>query len=138
MCGLFASIGFDPDRSRLDIVTHRGPDDSGWEVLDSRAGPVVLGHRRLAIIDLTEGGHQPMLTPDARYAMVYNGEIYNYIELRNELRSRGEVFHTVLGRSFESSTLYCSHWIGGCHVWFGNRERSLQSRRCRWIAIRAL
>ena len=94
MCGLFASIGFDPDRSRLDIVTHRGPDGSGWEVLDSRAGPVVLGHRRLAIIDLTEGGHQPMLTPDARYAMVYNGEIYNYIELRNELRSRGEVFHT--------------------------------------------
>src|SRR5262245_66453030 len=94
MCGIFASIGFAPDRSRIDIVEHRGPDGHGWEVLDSPTGPVALGHRRLAIIDLTEGGRQPMLSPDARFVMVFNGEIYNYLELREQLGGQGEKFST--------------------------------------------
>jgi asparagine synthase (glutamine-hydrolysing) len=94
MCGLFCSIGIAPDRSRIDIVAHRGPDGSGWEVRQSPAGPVALGHRRLAIIDLTEGGRQPMASPDGRFELIFNGEIYNYIELREELRAKGEVFTT--------------------------------------------
>lgn len=94
MCGLFASIGFAPDRARLDIVTHRGPDGSGWDVLECPAGPVALGHRRLSIIDLTEGGHQPMASPDGNWLMIFNGEIYNYLELRDELRAKGEMFVT--------------------------------------------
>ncbi|MEZ5853053.1 MAG: asparagine synthase (glutamine-hydrolyzing) [Hyphomicrobiaceae bacterium] len=94
MCGLFASIGFAPDRARIDIVAHRGPDGSGFEVHDSPAGPVALGHRRLAIIDLSEGGHQPSSDPTGRYHIVFNGEIYNYIELRETLRQKGEVFKT--------------------------------------------
>ena len=94
MCGIFCSVGIAPDRSRIDIVAHRGPDGSGWEVRQSPAGPVALGHRRLAIIDLTEGGHQPMASPDGRFELIFNGEIYNYIELREELRAKGEVFTT--------------------------------------------
>ncbi|AHB47206.1 asparagine synthase [Hyphomicrobium nitrativorans NL23] len=92
MCGLFSSIGFSPDRARIDIVAHRGPDGSGWEVHDSPSGPVALGHRRLAIIDLSEGGHQPTSDPTGRYHIVFNGEIYNYIELRETLRQQGEIF----------------------------------------------
>jgi asparagine synthase (glutamine-hydrolysing) len=72
-----------------DVVRHRGPDDSG-EFID---GPVGLGHRRLSIIDLG-GGHQPMSTPDGRYTIVFNGEIYNYRELRAELEATGVRFRT--------------------------------------------
>jgi asparagine synthase (glutamine-hydrolysing) len=94
MCGLFGSIGFAPDPAHIDIVAHRGPDGRGWEVHDSPAGPVALGHRRLAIIDTSDAGLQPMADPTGRYRLVFNGEIYNYIELRAELRARGEVFRT--------------------------------------------
>lgn len=72
-----------------DLITHRGPDD-GDSFL---SGPLGLGHRRLSIIDLA-GGHQPMLTADGRYAIVFNGEIYNYKELQNDLRLAGVVFRT--------------------------------------------
>jgi asparagine synthase (glutamine-hydrolysing) len=92
MCGIFASIGFDPDRERLDIVAHRGPDGSGWSVFESPAGPVALGQRRLAIIDIGEGGKQPMSDAACRFHLINNGEIYNYLELRAELEGRGEVF----------------------------------------------
>ena len=94
MCGIYASIGFAPDPARIDIVQHRGPDGRGWRVFDSAAGPVALGHRRLAIIDLDERAAQPMPTPDERFWLVYNGEIYNYLELRDELRAKGVVFRT--------------------------------------------
>jgi asparagine synthase (glutamine-hydrolysing) len=92
MCGLFASIGVAPDPARIDIVAHRGPDGRGWEVHDSPAGPVALGHRRLAIIDVSDAGLQPMSDAGGRWHLVFNGEIYNYIELREELRAQGEVF----------------------------------------------
>ena len=72
-----------------DLVTHRGPDDAGSH-LD---GGVGLGHRRLSIIDLG-GGHQPMSTPDGRLTIVYNGEIYNYRELRTDLERDGAEFRT--------------------------------------------
>ncbi len=68
-------------------LEHRGPDDSGvW--VDGTAG-IVLGHRRLSIVDLSEAGHQPMNSWSGRYVMVFNGEIYNHAELRREL-GRGE------------------------------------------------
>jgi asparagine synthase (glutamine-hydrolysing) len=104
----------------LDRLRHRGPDDEGflsfnpengearaWSGPDTirelelpafarEAGesPVLLGHRRLSIIDLTAAGHQPMKTADDRYWIVYNGEIYNYIEMRHELESLGARFRT--------------------------------------------
>jgi asparagine synthase (glutamine-hydrolysing) len=92
MCGLYGSLGFAPDRARIDIVAHRGPDGSGWREFDSPAGPVALGHRRLAIIDLSDAGLQPMSSRCGRFHLVFNGEIYNYVELREELRGKGHVF----------------------------------------------
>jgi asparagine synthase (glutamine-hydrolysing) len=68
-------------------LTHRGPDDSGlW--CDPEAG-IALGHRRLSIIDLSPGGHQPMSSADGRYLITYNGEIYNYAEVAERLRQQG-------------------------------------------------
>ena len=73
-------------------LAHRGPDGSGaWHAPDGQA---LLVHRRLAIIDPGPGGVQPMATPDGRFQIVFNGEIYNYRALREELRSRGERFAT--------------------------------------------
>lgn len=92
MCGIFGSIGFEPDPHRIDIVAHRGPDGRGWETYASSKGPVALGHRRLAIIDVSDAGLQPMGDASGRYRLVFNGEIYNYIELREEMRAKGEVF----------------------------------------------
>jgi len=91
MCGIVGCLALDagaePDlqwvRVAAERISHRGPDDDGF-YLDPH---IALGFKRLAIIDLTEGGHQPMLSADGRYCMVFNGEIYNYVELRNELQS---------------------------------------------------
>jgi len=76
----------------LRRLSHRGPDDNGIERRVSPWGEVGLGHTRLSIIDLSAAGHQPMLTPDGRAALVFNGEIYNYRELRSELTRAGHSF----------------------------------------------
>ena len=76
--------------SQNDIQKHRGPDDEGLYANRS----CVLGHRRLAIIDLSKDGHQPFVSDDGRFQLVYNGEIYNYIELREELKQLGWQFRT--------------------------------------------
>ncbi len=73
-----------------DVMPYRGPDDRGRHL----APGIGLGHVRLSIIDLSSAGHQPMSTPDGRYWIVYNGEIYNYIELRVELEARGHTFRS--------------------------------------------
>src|SRR5437868_3850539 len=76
-------------RRMTSPLTKRGPDGEGFSV----APGIALGHRRLSIIDLTDGA-QPMHSNDGRYDIVYNGEVYNYLELRAELEQRGCVFHT--------------------------------------------
>jgi asparagine synthase (glutamine-hydrolysing) len=101
MCGInliyaFADSAPPVNREELrrtrDAMSMRGPDDSGeWHSPDGRLS---LGHRRLSIIDVSEHGHQPMLSADGRYAIVFNGEIYNYRELRAELEREGLTFHT--------------------------------------------
>ncbi|GAB1397099.1 hypothetical protein MASR1M65_18780 [Saprospiraceae bacterium] len=70
-------------RSMADAMGHRGPDASGYYIDEY----VSLGHRRLAIIDLSPQGNQPMYNADGRYVIVYNGELYNYKELREKLRA---------------------------------------------------
>lgn len=77
-------------RAMADTLHHRGPDDEGyWR---SAEGQVGLGFRRLAILDLTPAGHQPMASAGGRYTMVFNGEIYNFADLRKELEGRGVTF----------------------------------------------
>ena len=74
-------------------LAHRGPDGSGtWITEDQKCG---LGHRRLAILDLSSQGAQPMVSPDGRYAITFNGEIYNFRKLREELEDRSETFRSV-------------------------------------------
>ena len=73
-------------------LSHRGPDSGG--VWTEPAAALALAHRRLAILDLSPAGHQPMLSADGRFAVSFNGEIYNHRELRAELEARGHVFAT--------------------------------------------
>jgi len=97
MCGVAGSVGHF-DQRRVDAVRamsrahqHRGPDDEGlWSHAqgDGRTG-VVLGHRRLAILDLSPAGHQPMIDEQSGCAICFNGEVYNFLELRQELESEG-------------------------------------------------
>ncbi len=94
MCGIWISLGYAPNKAHLDIVAHRGPDGDGWKEFETPRGPLAFGHRRLAIIDTGDGGIQPMSYGDGRYWITYNGEIYNYLELREELSSRGHAFAT--------------------------------------------
>ncbi len=81
-------------RQSLQRINHRGPDDSGHQLypVGNAGGVVALGHARLSIIDLSAAGHQPMHSPDGRWAIVFNGEIYNYRELRTELQALGHRF----------------------------------------------
>lgn len=78
-------------RAFTDSLSHRGPDGSGYSIYDQCLG---LGHRRLSVLDLSESGRQPMETPDGRFAITFNGEIYNFLELRRELSDRGFVFRS--------------------------------------------
>ena len=73
-----------------DAIKHRGPDGEGQWTQDN----VGLGHRRLAIIDLTEAASQPMFSSDGRFVIIYNGELYNYRELRKRLQNLGHQFQT--------------------------------------------
>jgi asparagine synthase (glutamine-hydrolysing) len=97
MCGIVGAIGeIDPEMSeRVDRMlaaqVHRGPDDSGKFITDSSPG-VILGFRRLAIMDLTLDGHQPMIDDRQGNAIVFNGEIYNFAEIRQALEADGVHF----------------------------------------------
>jgi asparagine synthase (glutamine-hydrolysing) len=102
MCGIFAWIlagARQLDRGTLvritDLMSHRGPDGAGYWVGNTNDGQhqIALGHRRLSIIDL-QGGVQPMWSSDGSIGLTFNGEIYNYIELRNQLVKLGHVFRT--------------------------------------------
>jgi len=93
MCGIFGNIGR-KFRNIDDVFSthlkHRGPDDSGVYYDESQA--LVLGHRRLSIIDLSNYAHQPMVDQNNNYALVFNGEVYNYLDLRKELEKLGRKF----------------------------------------------
>lgn len=98
MCGISGFLHYDTARRASeewvvrmrDALEHRGPDDAGI-FMD---GPLGLGHRRLSILDLSRAGHQPFLSDDGRYAMVFNGEIYNFREFHGELNAKGHKLRT--------------------------------------------
>lgn len=106
MCGIFAALSLSgpirEDYSRaLAMMSHRGPDGSGIQRVSLLTGPdddrsdrAWLGHRRLSIIDTSELGAQPMSSADGRYVIIFNGEIYNFLELRADCVAAGATFHT--------------------------------------------
>jgi asparagine synthase (glutamine-hydrolysing) len=98
VCGIYGIASFDAEVSsdalmrQRDLLKHRGPDDAGmWQSSD---GCVSFGHRRLAVIDLSPAGHQPMVIEEGRYAIVFNGEIYNFRDLKFELEQNGYRFQS--------------------------------------------
>ena len=96
MCGISGILSYDRKYNREDILrmnkmlSHRGPDDEGTYFDDF----IGLGHRRLSIIDLSKAGHQPMSDESERYWIIFNGEVYNYLEIREELVEKGYEFHS--------------------------------------------
>ena len=123
MCGIAGKLNFDPARPvgedlllrMCSALSHRGPDDQGIHA----DGSIGLGHRRLSIIDLSPAGHQPMGNDDGSVWIVFNGEIYNFMELREELLRAGTRFRSrtdteVLLRLYERHGVSCQ--IGRAHV----------------------
>lgn len=124
MCGIAGLLRSSRDHVARDIqrmgvaIAHRGPDDLGFLVLDGGTptvrdahppdGRLALAHRRLSILDLGRGGWQPMASRDGRYQVVFNGEIYNYKELREQLRFAGLTFET--GSDTEVLLAAWAHW----------------------------
>jgi asparagine synthase (glutamine-hydrolysing) len=119
MCGiaaLAAPLNNDEARTAIELMlraqSHRGPDDSGVSITSTPAGAIALGSRRLAIQDVSQAGHQPMIDAVTGAVIVYNGEIYNFVELRSELTNRGHRFH---GAS-DTEVLLCAYreWGRAC------------------------
>lgn len=112
MCGIFGVINKKIDtelaKKCLDTIIHRGPDAEGLWQEDG----VTLGHRRLSILDLSENGKQPMAYADGRYMLIFNGEVFNFIEVRNELESFGYTFRS----DSDSEVILAAYdkWGGAC------------------------
>jgi len=140
MCGIVAYLNFDPnntiDKTTLGQMTgtlaHRGPDDSGlW-----CNGSVGLGHRRLAIIDLSPAGRGPMTNADGSLVITFNGEIYNYRELRPQLEAKGYRFQTqtdteVILHAYAEWGTGCLEYFNGMFafaLWDARRQRLFVAR----------
>ena len=139
MCGICGELRFDgqqPDARVLQAMTRRlarrGPDASG----EYRAGPVALGHRRLSVIDLSERASQPMEDPALGLVLVFNGTIYNYPELRGQLRASGYSFFSdgdseVILKAYAEWGEDCTRHLHGMFafaIWDVNRQRLFMAR----------
>lgn len=141
MCGIAGIVSLDPEQhvlAMLETIEHRGRDDDGlWTSEPANSGQrVCLGHRRLAIIDTSPAGHQPMFSPDGRYAITFNGEIYNYRELREALKLQGHSFGTdsdteVLLAAFAEWGTACLPRLNGMFAFgiWDNQNRTLTLAR---------
>ncbi len=121
-------------RSMIDRLAHRGPDDCGIQCWPDCG--VGVAHRRLSVIDLTAAGHQPMATPDGRYTITYNGEVYNFQDLRRELVDLGLSFRSqsdteVVLRAYETWGLESVNRLRGMFafaIWDRAERRMLLAR----------
>lgn len=139
MCGITGIYHYDTSRDvdpavlkkMTDSLVHRGPDGEGYYIKNN----IGLGHRRLSIIDL-QTGDQPMYSGDGNIALIFNGEIYNYIELREELKKSGYVFHTtsdteVIIISYRHWGVECLTKFNGCWafaLWDESKKQLFLSR----------
>src|SRR5262245_54437670 len=139
MCGIAGlynlddePVGVDRVSRMCDLIRHRGPDDFAvWS-----AGSVALGHRRLSIIDLSPRGRNPMANEDETIWIVFNGEIYNYRELREDLVARGHTFRSetdteVIVHLYEElgpSSVERLNGMFAFALWDSNRQRLLLAR----------
>ena len=138
MCGIAGIRNLTPapiDRTLLErmarVLVHRGPDDCGVLMGDG----IGLAHRRLSIVDIV-GGHQPMSTEDGALSISFNGEIFNYVELRDRLRTRGYHFRTesdteVILHLYREHGDQCLSFLNGewaFALWDAPRRRLLLSR----------
>ena len=145
MCGISGIYNLNNEpvsRSLLkdmtDVLLHRGPDDEGYILLNSGDGSsdIAFGHRRLSIIDLSSSGHQPMPNEDKSIWITYNGEVYNYIELREELEKAGHVFNSktdteVIIHAYEAWGEECLRRFNGMWafaIWDFNKKRLFCAR----------
>ena len=143
MCGITGVVRFDGrpvDRDRLgrmvDALAHRGPDARGAQLLGEGSLHVGLGHARLRVVDLSEAAGQPMASDDGRVWVAFNGEIYNFRELRASLEARGQRFRTasdteVLLRLYEADGERCVQALDGMFafaIWDGRQRRLLLAR----------
>ncbi len=140
MCGIVGGVRhpFEPFAADLDravaALALRGPDDRGR--FEDPAAGVALGHTRLSVIDLTAAGHQPMASDDGRVHIVYNGEVYNFKEIRRRLEQRGHSFRSatdtevILKAYLEWGTRCLQRFVGmfALAVWDGPRRRLLIAR----------
>lgn len=100
MCGITGFCDFNKKLSEQDLqkatscLQHRGPDDKGTAVFETNNATVGLGHRRLSILDLSPQGNQPMYSDDKNIAIILNGEVYNFMEIRKDLEDLGYTFHS--------------------------------------------
>lgn len=138
MCGILGYLGSSVYgknglfQEALDLLSHRGPDDSG--IFESE--DVLLGHRRLSIIDLSSAGHQPMLDVFSGNVICYNGEVYNYIELREELENAGHCFSTqtdteVVLKAYQHWGVDCLNRFNGMWslaIWEATKKRIFVAR----------
>ena len=140
MCGICGKLYFNPMRkadqnnisAMASVLTHRGPDDHGIYV----DGPVGIGHQRLSIIDISPAGHQPMSNEDGSIWIVFNGEIYNFEELRMELQGKGHVFtsHTdteTIIHLYEEEDTDCLNRLRGMFafaIWDSTKQRLFIAR----------
>ncbi len=136
IAGLYCLEGKEPDLKLLSVMAerlaHRGPDGEGTHI----GGPVALAHRRLAIIDLSDEGLQPMTSEEGTHWLVFNGEIYNFVELRQELINKGHTFHSksdteVILHSYEEWGHDCLNRFNGMWafaLWDGQRQELFCAR----------
>lgn len=139
MCGIVGIFNLNGEpvspvilRNMTDAIKHRGPDSEGFYV-DSFVG---LGHRRLAIIDLSRAGHQPMITEDKQFAITYNGEIYNFEDLKAELENLGHKFRSrtdteVILQAYVQWGANCIHKFNGMFafaIWDKTRQELFLAR----------
>ncbi len=139
MCGIAGIFHFDNQsvspvilKNMTDAIAHRGPDGEGQWI----DGPVGLGHRRLAVLDLSPAGSQPMQSKNGQFILSYNGEIYNHLEIRSELEAKGYHFHSrtdseVLLHAYAEWGMRCLTRLNGMFafaIWDTKKKRMVLAR----------